>query len=171
MEVIYFHMEAHATPIHLVLFELWATSKTLSQAFDDVLRRHGVGTGRELTAVGLLVSAGELSPSDLSARTGMPPPTVSAFLKRLEDRGDITKRPNPEDGRSYLFALSEEGRPRFEAAFAECRSLSERVEARLSAPLEDVHRALRALDDAMRDAAGLERRAAVSELFADGEGP
>lgn len=163
-------MESDATPSYAVLFELWATSKTLPLVFDDVLRRHGVGTGRELAALGLLLSAGELSPSDLASWTGMPPATVTAFLKRLEDRGDITRRPNPDDGRSSLVSLSETGRPRFEAAFAECAALFDRIEERLSVPPDEIRAALRALDDAMRDAIGAERRPPISQLGADDQG-
>lgn len=157
-------MEADTAPSYAVLFELWATSKTLPLVFDDVLRRHGVGTGRELAALGLLLSVGELSPSDLATWTGMPPATVTALLKRLEDRGDITRRPNPDDGRSSLISLSETGRPRFETAFAECAALFEEIEAHLSIPPDEIRAALRTFDDAMRDAIGAERRPPITEL-------
>jgi DNA-binding MarR family transcriptional regulator len=71
-------------------------------------------------------------------------------IGRLERRGHVDRIPNPDDGRSYLVSLSEEGqrllgtaRPAFRdyAEAVEARLGPERVEA-LRAALEELRRAV-----------------------------
>jgi DNA-binding MarR family transcriptional regulator len=40
---------------------------------------------------------------------GMPLTTASDVMRRLEARGQVRRRPNPDDGRSFLFALTARG--------------------------------------------------------------
>ena len=51
-----------------------------------------------------------VTPGALAAETGMPPTTIRDYLRRLRERGDIVRAPNPEDGRSYLVKLTPGGR-------------------------------------------------------------
>jgi MarR family transcriptional regulator, organic hydroperoxide resistance regulator len=60
-----------------------------------VLSLIGVRSGMRLTEV-----ADEL---------GMPLTTASDVVRRLEARGQVRRRPNPEDGRSFLFELTARG--------------------------------------------------------------
>ena len=60
-----------------------------------VLSLIGVRSGMRLTEV-----ADEL---------GMPLTTASDVVRRLEVRGQVRRRPNPEDGRSFLFELTARG--------------------------------------------------------------
>ena len=50
-----------------------------------------------------------VTPGTLSAETGIPPTTIRDYLRRLSERGDIVRRPNPRDGRSYLVKLTPRG--------------------------------------------------------------
>ncbi len=45
----------------------------------------------------------------LGPKMGIEPTSLSRTLKNLEERGLITRKPNPEDGRSVLIVLTEEG--------------------------------------------------------------
>lgn len=40
---------------------------------------------------------------------GLPLTTASDVVRRLEARGDVRRRANPDDGRSYLFELTAKG--------------------------------------------------------------
>lgn len=47
--------------------------------------------------------------TSLGPKMGIEPTSLSRTLKNLEERGLITRKPNPEDGRSVLIILTEEG--------------------------------------------------------------
>ncbi|WP_299846614.1 MarR family transcriptional regulator [uncultured Paracoccus sp.] len=57
-----------------------------------------------------------LTPTDLYEATMMTSGGMTARLDRLEKRGLIARRPNPEDRRGTLVSLTEEGRVLVEAA-------------------------------------------------------
>lgn len=93
---------------------------------------------------------GPWTPTGLAAYFDMPLSTVLFRIGRLERRGHVDRIPNPDDGRSYLVSLSEEGqrllgtaRPAFRdyAEAVEARLGPERVEA-LRAALEELRRAV-----------------------------
>ena len=93
---------------------------------------------------------GPWTPTGLAAFFDMPLSTVLFRIGRLERRGHVDRIPNPDDGRSYLVSLSDEGqrllgtaRPAFRdyAEAVEARLGPERVEA-LRAALEELRRAV-----------------------------
>jgi DNA-binding MarR family transcriptional regulator len=47
--------------------------------------------------------------TDFSAELGLPLTTMSDAVRRLESRGHVRRRPNPDDGRSSLFELTSRG--------------------------------------------------------------
>lgn len=47
--------------------------------------------------------------TSLGPKMGIEPTSLSRTLKKLEERGLIIRQPNPEDGRSVLIKLTEEG--------------------------------------------------------------
>lgn len=47
--------------------------------------------------------------TSLGPKMGIEPTSLSRTLKKLEERGLIIREPNPEDGRSVLIKLTEEG--------------------------------------------------------------
>ena len=56
-----------------------------------------------------------LRPSDLAARDGHDVSTVSRRVAALVDRGWLARTPDPQDGRAFRVALSDEGRHRLHA--------------------------------------------------------
>src|SRR5262245_2785508 len=58
---------------------------------------------------GLLGCAGPLTPTEITRWTGMRPSTITSFVKRLEARGHVRRRPNETDRRSYRLELTEAG--------------------------------------------------------------
>lgn len=47
--------------------------------------------------------------TSLGPKMGIEPTSLSRTLKNLEERGLIARKPNPDDGRSVLIVLTEEG--------------------------------------------------------------
>lgn len=47
--------------------------------------------------------------TSLGPKMGIEPTSLSRTLKNLEERGLIARKPNPEDGRSVLILLTDEG--------------------------------------------------------------
>lgn len=47
--------------------------------------------------------------TSLGPKMGIEPTSLSRTLKNLEERGLISRKPNPEDGRSVLIILTEDG--------------------------------------------------------------
>jgi DNA-binding MarR family transcriptional regulator len=66
----------------------------------------------------------------ISEATAQPPSTLTGLLDRLERRGLVERRPNPEDRRSTLVLLTPRGREAAERVQAAFR----RVEARIPEP-------------------------------------
>ena len=75
--------------------------------------------GRELAADGvdpdgyavlsLIGARGSVRLTDFAAELGLPLTTMSDVVRRLESRGLVRRRPNPDDGRSSLFELTARG--------------------------------------------------------------
>lgn len=70
----------------------------------------------------IIGAEGPWTPTALASRLEMPLSTVLFRVRRLEKRGHAERTPNPDDRRSYLVELSEDGqqllgkaRPRFRA--------------------------------------------------------
>lgn len=71
----------------------------------------------EFAVTSALRLLGQVRPTVLAATIGMRPTTLSNHLKRFIDRGLITKRPDPSDGRASLLRLTARGRRDTEACF------------------------------------------------------
>ena len=117
------------------------------------LRQEG-GTGlspSQTAALATLRRHGAMPPSELADREGVKRPTAARLIGRLDEGGLVERRPNPDDGRSSLVALTPEG----ERVLAQAR-------ARRTAFL---HERLDGLPPA--DRAALARAAAVLERLLD----
>lgn len=100
----------------------------LEQELGTLLRRAramSAEMGREVhpdldpEAYGLLAGIHDYSwarASDLALHFGLGKATVSRQLKVLAQLGLVERRPDPDDGRAHVLALTEEGRQRLESA-------------------------------------------------------
>jgi DNA-binding MarR family transcriptional regulator len=91
----------------------------LYQLTGAVVERQASPLGIPAYLLGLLAQIHRLepvTPSAISQATGMATTTLRDNVQRLVDRGLIERAPNPGDGRSYLIALTAEGRRLLEAA-------------------------------------------------------
>ncbi len=91
-----------------------------------------------------------ITPTRLAALLGMAPTTLSSYLSRLEDRRQIRRRPNPEDGRSTLLGVTKIGDRNVVAAFPALQGSVARVHERLDYGPKELDLALDRLEDALR---------------------
>jgi len=110
----------------------------------------------------LVGAEGPWTPTGLARRLEMPLSTMLFRLGRLERRGHSERVPNPDDGRSYLIRLTDEGQRLLGDARPAFRDYALAVEGRLGAGRVDE---LRAALEELRDAvtAELESRAPLPE--------
>ena len=78
-----------------------------------------------------------VTPGTLAAETGIPPTTIRDYLRRLTERGDIVRRTNPLDGRSYLVELTPGGRKLVDRGAPMVGDVFRRVEPHLPRPAEE----------------------------------
>jgi MarR family transcriptional regulator, organic hydroperoxide resistance regulator len=81
--------------------------------------------------------------TELAFDLGLPLTTASDVVRRLESRGDVRRRPNPDDGRSSLFELTPSGTETWQRGFGALR----RINAALERELDDARLVGRALEE------------------------
>lgn len=114
----------------------------------------GQETGVALQGVLRFVGEGESRATHLAARLGVSAPVLSRHIADLEEQGLVARRPDPEDGRAQLVALSEAGVDRL-------RSIEKQRTATLQGYLQDwseddaeeTAKILKKLAESLRDSA------------------
>ena len=90
------------------LFMVWLVSRSTEDLLDTVLAPAGL-TGDEFAIYSVLAASPGITPSELSRWMAAPPTSVSSYVKRLEARGHLTRKPHPSDRRSYRIHLTATG--------------------------------------------------------------
>ena len=97
--------------------ETTAATKLVHQIFDlqravrcvATANLRGQETGVALQGVLRFVGEGESRATHLAERLGVSAPVLSRHIAELEEHGYVVRRPDPEDGRAQLIALSASG--------------------------------------------------------------
>ena len=132
-----------------ILYDIHRISRFVADLVDDSLSDVPI-SGVEFALYSWLLVTAPARVSEVAAGMAIPPATASKMLDRLEERGHVTREGNPEDGRSTLVTLTEEGRAAHrEAAAGFGRALGE-LHAQLGGSLEGIKWALARLDDGLR---------------------
>ena len=85
-----------------------AANQRMVQLVERELAADGVdATG--YASLSLIGVRGEMRLTEAADQLGMPLTTMSDVVRRLESRGLVRRRPNPDDGRSFLFELTARG--------------------------------------------------------------
>jgi DNA-binding MarR family transcriptional regulator len=135
-----------------ILLDVFLTNQRRKRMIEAALARTELPT--EDYPVYVLVGAeGPWTPTGLAARLEMPLSTMLFRLGRLERRGHAERFPNPDDGRSYLIRLTDEGQRLLGQARPAFRAYAEAVEGRLGSELVE---SLRAGLDELRQAVAAE---------------
>ncbi len=98
----------------------------------------------EWRLIAILAEASEMTPQALGSAARIDKISVSRAAAALIERGLIVARNNPEDGRSHLLALTEDGR----SLYAEIAPVALAMEAELLSGFSDAERRL--LDGLLR---------------------
>jgi DNA-binding MarR family transcriptional regulator len=136
-----------------LLFDLFVASQQVRQLVASALTDARL-TPDEYAVYSALFEHGSLSPTELARTVGMPPTTISHYVRDLRERGHVEEQPNPGDLRSFRLSLSADGL----AAQARASRAFEEGYRRFLAELEDPERAGAALADLRQAAAAAQRR-------------
>jgi DNA-binding MarR family transcriptional regulator len=120
--------------------QLFLQAATASQYVGQVVDRQLEGIGLPAYLLALLTHVRDhapVSPSTISAASGVPMTTLRDNIQRLVDRRLVRRVKNSDDGRSYLLVLSAAGKKTIEAADPALLEAYRAVERRLPRPLED----------------------------------
>jgi DNA-binding MarR family transcriptional regulator len=142
---------ARASSRQNILFQTYVTGQLVT----TLLERHFEASGISSNYFGLLSALGiwgPITPTELAARIGMRPTTLSSALARVAELGYVERVPNPNDGRSYLVELSEEGQRAWRAGWPALRSSLAHLEQELGDALDQVQDAIDRLHAATRAA-------------------
>lgn len=136
-----------------LLLDVWLVSHLTGRLLDDALRPLGL-TGDEFGMYSLIYSGGPVTPTQISRWTGMAQTTVSGMLRRIAARGHLDDNPHPDDARSRLLHLSDDGL----SVTAQAAAVLAATLPLLNDALDDGQDAIRAklalLDDGLRQLVG-----------------
>jgi DNA-binding MarR family transcriptional regulator len=113
-----------------ILLDLFRTNQVRERLITSALE--GLELPPEDYPMYVMIGAeGPWTPTAFAARVEMPLSTVLFRIGRLESRGHAERIPNPDDRRSYLVRLTDEGQRLLGQARPRFRAYAEAVERRL----------------------------------------
>lgn len=142
-----------------VFFQFFRTGQTVRRLLLIAVEGSGVTQDEYgvLSAVRALGIAGgdwgapaPVQPTEMANWLGMPATTVSTYIARFLERGLVERRPNPDDGRSYVLLLSEEGNALVDSVAKRLTEVVGRVAEESPVELAEIREALETLDAAGR---------------------
>lgn len=134
-----------------LLQELYSTGLLVGLLVDEELEKAGVPQ-QLFSFLGWVSRLQPVTPSVLAAETGLPPTTIRDYIRRLVERGDVRKVPNPADGRSYHLVLTRKGQTVSNRGWPAVVAAYERVTGHLDRPAAEHLAAMRELRHAVKEA-------------------
>jgi DNA-binding MarR family transcriptional regulator len=114
------------------LLLLVAANQRMARLVDRELASDGVESD-SYASLSLIGARGSVRLTELAEELGLPLTTMSDVARRLESRGYVRRRPNPDDGRSFLFELTARGDREWRRGWGALQ----RIQAIMAAGLED----------------------------------
>ena len=96
-------------PVLEFMKQLWAVDHGLQTISKRLESQHGI-TGPQRLVVRIVGRTPGISAGSLAQILRMHPSTLTGILRRLETRGILTRKSDPNDARRALFALTARGR-------------------------------------------------------------
>lgn len=134
-----------------LLQELYSTGLLVGVLVDEELEKAGVPQPL-FSFLGWITRLQPVTPGKLAAETGLPPTTIRDYVRRLADRGDVRKVPNPMDGRSYHLVLTRKGEKVAYQGWPAVVAAFERMTPYLDRPAVEHLAAMRELRHAVKQA-------------------
>lgn len=116
---------------------------------EEVVTGSGL-TGNEFAVASWLGVRGRATPTELASDLGMAPTTLSTLIERLVEKNQVRRRPNPDDGRSYVLELTAKGKATNARNAARFEQVIGRLRANLDADEQEILEHMRVLETAMR---------------------
>ena len=132
-----------------VLFEVFAASREVGELVSTALEGSPL-TPEEYAVYSVLFDEGPHAPTELARRTGMPPTSMSHFVRAMLRRSHAERSPDPADRRSYRIVLTEAGLAAHAAASRAFAEADERFARAFGPGLSDATATLRAIGRAAR---------------------
>jgi DNA-binding MarR family transcriptional regulator len=132
-----------------LLQELYSTGLLVGLLVDEELERAGVSQ-QLFSFLGWIATLQPVTPGNLAAETGLPRTTIRDYVRRLVARGDVRRRHNPADGRSYLLELTPSGQRVADHGWPAVVAAYERVARHLERPPAEHLAASRELREAVK---------------------
>jgi DNA-binding MarR family transcriptional regulator len=132
---------------------IWLELYAVYQLFGAVLERSLEQdlAAREFALYSTLNGLERATTTQVSNVLGLPLTTASDQLNRLVSRGHATREVNVYDRRSYVFALTDEGRRVTRAHFESFGAMARRIRRRLPMPEARIREGLAALEHALSE--------------------
>jgi DNA-binding MarR family transcriptional regulator len=127
-----------------LLFELYAASRASSELIQAAMAGAPL-TPEEYAVYSVIFDEGPHAPTELARRTGMPPTSMSHFVRAMLERGHADRAPSPEDRRSYRIVLTEAGLRAHAASSRAFQEAHDRFIGALAVDEEDARAILRAI--------------------------
>ena len=105
----------------------------MSQLVEEELAADGVDPNG-YAMLSLIGVRGPVRLTELAAELGMPITTASDIVRRLESRHLVRRSPNPDDGRSSLFALTAAGDREWHNGWPALQRINRALEQHLDDP-------------------------------------
>lgn len=64
----------------------------------------------QVSALSSLHKCGPMTPGELAARERVQPPSMTRVIAALEERGLVSRRPHPSDGRQAIVSVTDDGK-------------------------------------------------------------
>ena len=130
-----------------VLFEVFAASREVGELVATALQGSPL-TPEEYAVYSVLFDEGPHAPTELARRTGMPPTSMSHFVRAMRERGHAERAADPADRRSYRIVLTAAGLAAHAEASAAFAEAERRFREALVADERDARATLRAIGEA-----------------------
>ena len=105
----------------------------MAQLVDQELAADGVDPNG-YAILSLIGARGPVRLTEVAAELGMPITTASDVVRRLEGRRLVKRSPNPDDGRSSLFALTASGDRQWRNGWPALQRINRALERHLDDP-------------------------------------
>jgi DNA-binding MarR family transcriptional regulator len=113
-----------------LLLDLFATHHRSGQLVELAVRDSGVNAD-EFALLSFLGRSGPATPTVVARELGLYLTTALFRLAKLEEQGLVERAPNPDDGRSFIVALTRRGESRWNEGGVRLRAMLARIERRL----------------------------------------
>jgi DNA-binding MarR family transcriptional regulator len=111
-----------------LLLLLFAAHQRMIQLVSRELEADGVESDT-YAVLSLIGARGSVRLTDFARELGLPLTTMSDVVRRLETRGHVRRRENPDDGRSFLFELTARGDREWRRGWGALQRVNERLAA------------------------------------------